>query len=70
VLSDGSVTIPLESRQVAGLLLQASAPTTPRKALRWKADPILKPRSIDHRTSWGVTTWPVEKRMPGRSWNV
>jgi len=60
VLADGSITIPLESRQVAGLLVQALAPTTPRKDSRCIVDRSLKPRSIDQRTSSGVTPWPVE----------
>jgi hypothetical protein len=60
VLAEGSVTIPFESWQVAGRRLQASAPTTPQKDSWANVERILKPRSIDERTSSGVTTWPVE----------
>jgi hypothetical protein len=60
VLAGGSIAIPLVSRQVAGRRLQASAPTTSQKESRVNGERILKPRSIDQRTSWGVTTWPVE----------
>jgi hypothetical protein len=59
VFADGSVTIPLESWQVAGRRSQAAAPTTSQKDSRWN-ERILKPRSIDQRTSSGVATWPVE----------
>jgi hypothetical protein len=60
VLAAGSVTIPFDRSQVLGWRAQASPPTTPRNQSRWKVERNLKPRSIEARTSSGLTTWPVE----------